>query len=86
MSPTNENIWSEVRRVKEAEEPRLLNLPGVTGVDVGYKEVGGQRTEVVAIRVFVEKKQPVPAEQAVPKEIQGVPTDVIERRFVLHTS
>jgi hypothetical protein len=40
---------------------------------------------VLSIRVYVEQKKDVPAKDAVPKQIEGVPTDVIERRFVLHS-
>jgi hypothetical protein len=76
---------SEIRRVKEQVEARLLALPGVTGVDVGYKQVGGKATDVLAIRVYVEKKKDVGPAQAVPDEIEGIPTDVIERRFVLNS-
>ena len=50
---------------------------------VGYKVIGGRRTDRLAIRVYVEKKQDVPEAEAIPKMIRGVPTDVIERRFVL---
>ena len=76
----------EIRRIKEAVEAELLRLPGVTGVDIGPKIVKGKKTDIMAIRVYVEKKRNVPAEIAVPKEISGVPTDVIERRFVLHAA
>jgi len=61
-----------------------LRLPGVTAVDIGFKYVGGTKTDMIAIRVYVRRKQDVPPEQAIPTEIQGVPTDVIERTFVLH--
>jgi len=74
----------EIRRIKEEVEADLLKRPGVQGVDVGYKYVGGQKTGEIAIRVLVAEKKDVPARQAVPKEIQGVKTDVIERRIVLH--
>jgi len=76
---------SEIRRIKAEAEEDLLKLPGVTGVDVGYKSVGGQETDVMAIRVYVEEKKDVPEEDAVPEQIRGVPTDVIQRRFVLHS-
>jgi hypothetical protein len=75
---------AEARDVKERVEASLLALPGVTGVDVGYKLVAGKKTDLVAIRVYVASKQDVPAEQQIPAEIEGIPTDVIERRFVLH--
>lgn len=74
----------EIRRIKESAEEKLLNLPGVTGVDIGPKIVNGKKTDIMAIRVYVNKKKDVPAKIAIPKEIDGVPTDVIERKFVLH--
>jgi hypothetical protein len=80
-------VASELRGAKERAETDLLALPGVTGVDVGYKEVGGEPTDRLAIRVLVAEKTPrgkVPAKQRVPEEIDGHPTDVIERRFELH--
>jgi len=59
------------------------NRPGVTGVDIGFKEVDGQRTDQLAIRVLVGKKRDVRPEEHVPERIQGFPTDVIERRYEL---
>lgn len=76
--------FEKINRVKEAAEADLLKLPGVTGVDTGYKIVKGGKTDILAIRVYVQKKQEVPPEQTIAKEIDGVPTDVIERHFVLH--
>jgi hypothetical protein len=69
---------------KESVEDELLRRPGVTGVDVGYKYVDGERTEQIAIRVLVANKRNVPEAQAVPETIDGIPTDVIERTFELH--
>ena len=80
-------VPSELQGAKERAETDLLALPGVTGVDIGYKEVGGQPTDRLAIRVLVAEKKPkgqVPTKQRVPEEIDGHPTDVIERRFELH--
>jgi hypothetical protein len=74
----------EILRIKQEAEPELLKLAGVTGVGVGYKVVSGQRTGQLAIIVYVRHKGEVPAEQMVPEQIQGVPTDVVERRFTLH--
>lgn len=60
-------------------------LPGVTGVDIGLKIVNGKKTDVMAIRVYVDKKmEDVDENIKIPKEIRGVPTDVIQRKFVLH--
>src|SRR2546428_13337914 len=74
----------ELIAIKERVEARFLSAPGVTGVDVGYKEVGGQRTEQIAIRVHVAAKTDnIPDDQRVPAEIEGVVTDVLERRYEL---
>ena len=74
----------EIRRIKEAHEHRLLSIPGVTGVDIGYKIVKGKKTNELAILVYVEEKKNddmLPVEQIIPKEIEGVKTDVIRRSF-----
>jgi len=74
----------EIRPIKQAAEADILKRPGVTGVDIGYKYVKGKKTDKLAIRVYVEKKKPVPTTERIPKEIQGVDTDVIQRKFLLH--
>jgi uncharacterized protein (DUF952 family) len=78
------DVSPELRRVKEQVEADLLAQPGVTGVDIGYKEVGGHPTDVIAIRVLVEEKRDVAPDEAISPEIDGYPTDVIERRFQIH--
>src|SRR5262245_55093971 len=89
MDPSREgrtmpDVSKEIIAAKEKAENELLKLPGVTGVDIGFKEIGGKPTNTIAIRVLVEKKKPnVPAAQKVPEEIDGHPTDVIERKFEL---
>lgn len=68
---------------KQDEQSALLKLPGVTGVDVGYKYVNGKRTKEIAIRVLVaKKKKRVPAKERIPEKIDGIKTDVIERTIV----
>ena len=75
---------SEMREIKAAREANLFRLPGVTAVDLGPKVVGGKATDEIAIRVYVEEKRDVPEKEAIPKTIQGVKTDVIQRKYVLH--
>ncbi len=75
---------AEIRKIKSTKEDELLSRPGVTGVDIGPKIVKGNKTDEIAIRVYVEKKKDVPAKEKIPATIDGVKTDVIERRFVLH--
>jgi Peptidase S7, Flavivirus NS3 serine protease len=79
------DIDPKLRQAKAAAEKKLLHQPGVTGVDIGFKEVGGNPTDTLAIRVLVEKKlTDVPSSELVPQAIKGFPTDVIERKFELH--
>ena len=75
------NIPTHIIAAKEAAEPDLLALPGVTGVSVGFKYVSGRRTDEICIRVSVRKKGDVPASQRIPAAIGGVKTDVLEQEF-----
>lgn len=77
----------DIRKIKESHENELLEIPGVVGVDIGQKKVDGKPTTIIAIRLYVKKKlteEEIPAAEVIPKEIEGIPTDVIERHFVLH--
>jgi hypothetical protein len=70
--------------VKQAAVDELIKRPGVTAVDVGYKYVNGARTDTVAIRVSVAEKKAaskLTKAEKVPSDIDGVPTDVIQRVF-----
>lgn len=59
----------------------------LTAVGAGRKYVDGQPTDTPAVRFYVERKIPaglIPKEHVLPKEIGGVPTDVIQMgRFEL---
>jgi hypothetical protein len=78
------DVDPKIVEAKRKAEESLLKLPGVTGVDIGYKEVGGKPTDQIAIRVLVEEKKDVPKAQRVPDQIEGFATDVIQRKFELH--
>jgi hypothetical protein len=71
----------EIVAIKRKHQQSLLLRPGVTGVDVGFKYIGGKRTEIVAIRVMVRVKGEFVEAGRVPQEIDGIPTDVIQREF-----
>lgn len=72
---------NEALAIKTRVAPQLLALPGVTAVGLGSKEVGGQPTGELALKVFVTRKRPA-AELAtaefIPAEIDGLSTDVIQ--------
>jgi hypothetical protein len=61
---------------------RLMAIPGVTGVAIGNKQAGGSDTGQRALVVFVaEKRDDLPEDERIPPEIDGMPTDVVEREF-----
>lgn len=66
--------------IKSRVEGEFLRQAGVTGVDVGYRMVQGQPTQELAIRVYVRSLGDAPA---LPKSVEGLPVDVIERSFGL---
>ncbi|MHA6806006.1 chymotrypsin family serine protease [Salinifilum ghardaiensis] len=75
-----------IRPIKRAAEDDLLDLPGVTAVDIGEKRRAGRGTGAQAVVVSVARKRDlsdVPVGERVPAEISGVVTDVIEEEPVL---
>jgi len=69
------------RRALDKVRPRVLGLPNVRGVGVGYKRVGNVSTGEPSIIVFVEKKLPsakLARGYRVPLKINGLDTDVVE--------
>ena len=67
--------------LKKAMQSELLKKKNVTGVGVGYKMTKGKPTDKLCLVVLVRKKVDVAqleAQDVVPKDIQGVATDVIE--------
>ena len=77
----------DLRRVKSEHEQDLLSRKGVTGVGIGPKITKGKKTDQVSIRIYVKEKKPkskLTKGELIPETIDGVPTDVIERNFVLH--
>ena len=78
-----------IRPVKESVEDELLAREGVVGVDIAEKISAGKPTGQVSIVVFVEKKKPgtrLAKGQMVPKEINGVVTDVQELEIELQSA
>jgi hypothetical protein len=63
----------------DGAEARLLAIANVKHVSLGAKQIGGRPTDDLCIRVYVDKKVPLhllPPDQRIPREIDGVPTDV----------
>lgn len=61
-----------VRRTLRSARARLLDLPNVRFLAVGYKKTAGARRPVLAIRVFVRAKRDVPAVDRIPRRIRAV--------------
>ncbi|MGJ3246518.1 MAG: hypothetical protein ACFE0I_10630 [Elainellaceae cyanobacterium] len=60
----------------------LRRFPGVIGVGVGYKESNDQLTSQLAWRVYVRDKKKgdrLPASHIIPDQVEGIPTDVIDK-------
>ncbi len=73
-----------IRPVKRAVEDELLDLPGVLAVDIGEKRVAGRGAGHQAIVVSVGRKGTPATGKAVPDDVLGIPTDVIEEVPVPH--
>lgn len=72
-----------VRPIKRLVEDDFLSRPGVVGVDIGEKVVGGRPVGVPAIVVYVRRKGRA-AQFTIPPDVLGVPTDVVEDAFLPH--
>lgn len=90
-APSPEEM-ERVERAKGIALERLLAIPGVHTVGIGFKQRGGEVTDQLAVVVFVDTKlarDDVPADRMVPPEIrffmestdqeEVVPTDVVEQ-------
>ena len=76
--------FPEATKIKQSVEDNLLKIPGVTGIDVGYRVIHGKQTDQPVIRIYVKTIQNMQSEVAHLKEIQGVQVELIERNFELH--
>ena len=77
----NQREFDRLREIKRRNRDKLFRLPNVNGVGIGYKEVNGEPTDQIAIRVYVEKKVTgayLSERRLVPSTVDGVITDVIE--------
>lgn len=76
-------LVERITEVKNRHADSLLEIPGVTGVGVGFIFKGGERTREIGIVVLVERKLPrdqVPPEHLIPTSIEGYRVDVRESK------
>lgn len=78
-------ISAQVRTVHHKAMPDLLRRRNVVACGLGFKTSKGQRTDELSLVVSVVRKLPVSQlapEDLVPREIDGLRTDVIETGFI----
>lgn len=71
----------EVRKVKDKHESELMKKSGVVGCAIGYKNVGGKKTDELCIICYVKKKkseEKLKKKDIIPKKIEGISIDVVE--------
>ncbi len=68
-------IPPEIVAAKEAVEFALLQIPGVVGVGLGFREENGEFLDELAVRIHIADGVEVPAE--LPAEIAGVAVSII---------
>jgi hypothetical protein len=72
---------AEVAAVQARHERDLMRYPNVVGVGSGTRVRGGKQTGEPCLVVFVERKLPeaeLAPGAALPRELDGVPVDVVE--------
>ena len=74
-------------QVLQKHLPALKNLRGVHHVDLGYKYKAGRIRQEIAIRIHVYRKhsKSLLGDAVIPREIEGIPTDVIVSHPVKHS-
>lgn len=72
---------SQLQQAYEKAYKAYMSRNNVTGIDIGYKYVDGQKTDDIVVRIHVKEKIPESSLETVeifPKEIDGIPVDVIQ--------
>lgn len=72
---------NKICKVKQKHEDWILQLDDVHAVSIGYKKVGGVKTDDLAIVVHTTDKKPLhelEEYEIIPPILDGIPTDVVE--------
>lgn len=70
-----------IKQIKRGHEKELLTKENVVGVAIGFKYIGGKKTNELAVIIDVVKKvakNNLAKKDLVPRKIDGVKTDVVE--------
>lgn len=81
--PTEEQIDAMAKALDKVRDD-WLKRPGVTAVDVGFKQKGGKPTDSLAIRVHVRRKLPaesLPPQDVLPDHLGPYEVDVLEADY-----
>jgi endonuclease G len=81
-------VLARAEKVLELVRDEWLRRPGVTAVDLGFKWSKGEMTDVVSLRVHVARKRDtadLSEAELFPREIDGVPIDVIAASYAPQT-
>ncbi|MBN2147711.1 MAG: hypothetical protein JW726_10000 [Anaerolineales bacterium] len=73
-------IQARLLELLPAVETELMEIPGVVGVGIGFKETGGRLLDEITYRVYVTEKKPealLSESERIPATIRGVKTDVL---------
>ena len=78
----SKSLDGDIFQTFEAFADILLELPGVTGVDVNYRCVDGVKTNELSIQVYIKHKKEETSGllplAVLPKELDGWPVEFIE--------
>ncbi len=72
--------FKTISMLRQKAQKDILKKANVVGVGVGFKEVGGKKTDELALKVLVREKAPISAlssKDLIPKEMDGIRTDVL---------
>ena len=78
------NATDQTKRIAARQsryDSYLMALPNVVGTAIGYRQRGGAQTKELCLVVMVRRKcapADLPADEIVPRELDGIPLDVIE--------
>ncbi len=84
MTSSKQITRTQLDKARDAAEKKFGTRSNVTAIDVGYKWEAGKQTSETVVRIHVSEKIDEAALEAVelfPKQIDGVPVDVIEATY-----
>jgi hypothetical protein len=88
MSTFSQEEMDQAVAVLNKVRDAWLQRDGVTAVDLGFKWSQGEMTQQLSIRVHVSQKRDqaeLDESQLFPKEVEGIPVDVIEATYGVQT-